>query len=227
MNISSQKEKWQKEYTSDKGVPTTFRTSPSSSVTNAIDFLESNDLITGNKVLDLGSGTGRNAIYLASKGYQVVCVDYIQEALDVLKKRVVESHVEERIELINRPLNREFPFNNEEFDIALDIATTMSLNDKEIELFESETKRILKNQGVFISYVLADDDEYMLKYGDKSKGYYESPLSGIREHCRSKEVLQEIYEDWKFLKMEKIEKNDIYYGEKYLRRLWWMILQKI
>lgn len=38
------------------------------------------------RALDLGCGTGRNAIYLASKGWQVTAVDYSQVAIDTVKK---------------------------------------------------------------------------------------------------------------------------------------------
>lgn len=71
----SQKSRWAKEYLSDRGVPTTTRATPSLSVVNAIKFLENKKLLTGKKTIDLGCGVGRNAIYLAQKGYEVTAVD--------------------------------------------------------------------------------------------------------------------------------------------------------
>lgn len=38
------------------------------------------------KVLDLGCGRGRNALYLAKKGFDVTAVDYSQESLDILQE---------------------------------------------------------------------------------------------------------------------------------------------
>lgn len=40
-----------------------------------------------NKILELGSGTGKHAILLAQKGYKLFGLDYSQEMVDIAKNR--------------------------------------------------------------------------------------------------------------------------------------------
>ena len=43
------------------------------------------------RALDLASGLGRNALYLAAQGWQVTAVDYARVALDILAEHAVEG----------------------------------------------------------------------------------------------------------------------------------------
>lgn len=50
-------------------------------------------LLTAGRVLELGCGNGRNAVYLASRGYQVDAVDYSQEAIGWARERADSAGV--------------------------------------------------------------------------------------------------------------------------------------
>ena len=221
----NQQQKWGKEYLSDHGVPTTTRTTPSLSVVNGLGFLKKNKLLMGEKVLDLGSGPGRNAIYLANEGLEVTAVDFIGSALQNLKKKAKALGIDSRIKTVKAPIGNKLPFENSCFDLALDITSSMSLDDREILIFEKELRRILKDSGILIMYILSDKDEYMLKYGDITKGFYISPAAGIVEHCRNDKELEKIFRKWKVFKFDLKEMEDEYFGKRYTRRLWWVILR--
>ncbi|MBA4184800.1 MAG: methyltransferase domain-containing protein [Acidobacteria bacterium] len=47
-----------------------------------------------NKALDLACGTGRNAIYLAEKGWQVTAVDRSSVGIEIARQRAAEKAVE-------------------------------------------------------------------------------------------------------------------------------------
>lgn len=55
--------------------------------------LQENGCIKGNSVLDIGCGSGDNAIYLAQKGYKVTGIDSSKSAISAAKKRVLASNV--------------------------------------------------------------------------------------------------------------------------------------
>ena len=57
------------------------------------DRLEKNTIAPG-KVLDLGCGPGRNAIYLAQKGFQVTAVDFSADSLKWAQERANKAEVE-------------------------------------------------------------------------------------------------------------------------------------
>lgn len=216
---------WEKEYQDKGGIPTTTRQNPSLAVIKLLAYFEEQQLNPGKKVLDIGSGIGRNAIYLANLGYQVIAIEFIQEALDILRENAQGLNLEDRIETINGSIAKKLPFNDNSFDLAIDIVSTISLTVEEMKEFEAEIGRVLKPDGFFLTYVHSRDDSYISQGADEN-GYKIIPESGIREHAFTGEELRELYRDWSVVKMEKIEKEDIFYGKKYIRRIWWVLLQK-
>ena len=51
------------------------------------------DLLPG-RALDLACGAGRNALWLASRGWKVTAVDGSSAALEILRQRAAERHIE-------------------------------------------------------------------------------------------------------------------------------------
>lgn len=63
-----------------------------------VDFiLEELDLPPGGHILDVGCGTGRHAVLLAQRGYQVTGVDLSSSMLDEAKKNACEAGVSLRL----------------------------------------------------------------------------------------------------------------------------------
>ncbi len=59
---------------------------------NLVSYFESGILHAG-KMLELGCGPGRNAIYASLKGYEVDAVDISKEAIDWAKERAREKNI--------------------------------------------------------------------------------------------------------------------------------------
>lgn len=67
------------------------------------------DLIEGNgapplpvgTALELGCGTGDNAIFLANNGWQVTAVDFVAQAIELARAKAREQHVDVRFEQAN------------------------------------------------------------------------------------------------------------------------------
>lgn len=70
------------------------------------------------KVLDLGMGEGRNAVFLATQGYEVTGVDFSQKALSHARALSQEKKV--KIRIINKDL-RFFKIPKKSFDVILNI----------------------------------------------------------------------------------------------------------
>ncbi|MCR8634940.1 class I SAM-dependent methyltransferase [Paenibacillus radicis (ex Xue et al. 2023)] len=89
---------WWNEFYSDreKGIPF-FVNAPDE---NLVQYFDSNTLIPG-RVLELGCGPGRNAIYMAQKGCEVDAVDLSQEALTWAKERASSLDVNVRFHCAN------------------------------------------------------------------------------------------------------------------------------
>ncbi|NOU95378.1 methyltransferase domain-containing protein [Paenibacillus sp. LMG 31456] len=89
---------WWNEFYSDreKGIPF-FVNAPDE---NLVQHFDNGTLFAG-RVLELGCGPGRNAIYMAQKGCEVDAVDLSQEALNWAKERAASLEVEVQFQCAN------------------------------------------------------------------------------------------------------------------------------
>jgi SAM-dependent methyltransferase len=220
----TQQQAWNNEYQHAQGVPTSTRTSPSSAVKRLIGYIEEHKLDTGKRVIDLGCGIGRNAFYLAELGYEVTGVDFAESALKKLEQAKSDHMGGEHVTTKHLNLAKQLPFPDRSFDIATDIVTTMTLTPEELPSFELEMRRIVRPGGLFLTYVLASDDGYLQA---TNPGQTQTTVqdSGITDNYLSEERLRRLYVHWTVLEMEKTEKQDIFYGREYTRRIWWMLLK--
>ena len=133
-----QKEIWQKEYKSLKNVPSSRRMRPSKVAVWLIkEFVSKKKIIPG-KALDIGSGKGRNAIYLAKNGYEVVGIEIVEEAIKFAKKEAKKKKVEGKVKFIKQNVGKKLVLKDKSFDLILDIWTMHLLNSKEREIYIKE-----------------------------------------------------------------------------------------
>jgi cyclopropane fatty-acyl-phospholipid synthase-like methyltransferase len=101
------------------------------------------------KALDLGCGTGTNAITLAENGWQVTGVDFAPNAIWAAKRKakaagaVADFHIGDVIRLdgIEGP-----------FDLILDIGCYHNLSPQEMTNYRENIHRLLGSEGTFMLY---------------------------------------------------------------------------
>ena len=82
------------------------------------EFLVENvDLLPQGKVLDVAMGEGRNAIYLAERGYQVEGVDISKEAIEKCLGVAQERGLKIKDEVAN--LERDYRIKSNEYDLII------------------------------------------------------------------------------------------------------------
>lgn len=105
----------------------------------------------GDKILDIGAGTGKYSIYFYNQGYDVTALELVKHNLRVLEKN------EPNIKAYHgNALN--LKFNDSSFDIVLLFGPMYHLISFEDKLKAiNEAKRVLKPNGlIFISYCMND-----------------------------------------------------------------------
>ncbi len=85
---TSSAQEWTSEYRRG-GIPSSVREEPSGSVVKFVEFVRTAGALTGN-ALDIGCGSGRNSLYLASLGYSVTAIDFVQTAIEDLRQKAEE-----------------------------------------------------------------------------------------------------------------------------------------
>ncbi len=132
-------------------------------------------LTKGSKVLDLGSGNGRNSIYLAKEGMEVVGLDFSRALLRIVSNKVEWKEVSKKVRLIEGDCAH-LPFKNDSFDAVLYIATLHHLPTPKERLNSLlEIKRCLKTGGRALVSAWAQEqekfkEELKMSKGNKDKG---------------------------------------------------------
>lgn len=64
---------------------------------HVIRFVKRNFRDRNSVILDFGCGTGRNAIALAMEGYNMIAMDYSEEAIELARKKSLEKSLGYRV----------------------------------------------------------------------------------------------------------------------------------
>lgn len=107
-----------------------------------MDFIT--EFSDGNRIIDIGCGNGRNAVYMAGMGLRVTGLDISPELLELARANANEKEVGHLCDFILGDIT-ELPFDDNEFDGGLYIASLHHLATDE-ERFTSirELSRVLR-----------------------------------------------------------------------------------
>lgn len=102
------------------------------------------------KILDLGCGIGRHAIFFSKNGFDVGACDLSQEGIDKLNKLIKNKGLNINAEVSDM---LSLPYENNSFDGLIAFHVISHTDDKGIDKVLSEIKRVLKLQGeAFITF---------------------------------------------------------------------------
>lgn len=210
----------------------TGKSEPQRDVTRFLKFLKKteNVEINGLKVLDLGSGTGRNTNYLQSLGNDCIGLEISDTAIDIAQKRAQQENLETKF--IKHDIGSPYPFSDNEFDLILDVTSSNSLNDDERKIYFSECSRVLKKGGHFFVKALCKDgdknaqnllkispgverDTYIMKEIDLTE----------RVFCRE-DFIKTYSQYFEILKLEKKTSYTQFNEKSYKRNFWIAYLKK-
>ena len=112
-------------------------------------FLEQNP---PGRALDLGCGTGTNALTLAKRGWQVVGVDYVSRAIRMARRKIHEAELADKADfLVGDVLDPDLV--QGEFELILDIGCFHSFNGTDIHRYKDLVFSHLAPGGSLLLYV--------------------------------------------------------------------------
>ena len=155
---------------------------PSKSVSILTEHLDKGD------ILDLGCGEGRNALFLAEKGFKVLGVDKSDKSISIMLDRAQQIRKKTGKELQLSGLNIDILtyYVNENFDAVICMNILHFFDKKDIIKVVKNIKNSTKINGFNVIDVFTEDNPY------KNLPY-----------LFKKEELKELYKDWKILKYEE------------------------
>lgn len=140
-----------------------------------VELLSCDDAPKKGRALDIACGTGNYSFYLAQNGFDVVGVDFSENALAAARKKNEDSP--HAIDFKHVDITKmDGIFESESFDFIFDYTTLHHLEDADIPGFVDECWRMLKPGGkvLLVCYSDEDDDEdnQKLDTGDVAQGKY-------------------------------------------------------
>jgi SAM-dependent methyltransferase len=125
------------------------------------------------KALDLGCGTGTNAITLTRHGWQVTGIDFASRAIRSAKQKARKAglQIDLRVGDVSQPKNVMGPF-----DLILDIGCFHSLSAEERTEYTRNLERLLATDGTFLSYVFFRDP------AENGPGLVEADVQALSDH---------------------------------------------
>jgi SAM-dependent methyltransferase len=103
------------------------------------------------KILELGFGQGRDTIYFARNGFDVVALDYCEKGIESLMGKAMESVVSSSVIPIQHDVREQLPFEDGTFDACYShMLYCMPLTFSDLRSLSTEVRRILKPGGLNI-----------------------------------------------------------------------------
>jgi SAM-dependent methyltransferase len=216
---------WEKEYRNPLFV--TKKDGPQADTLRFLKFLKKEEKykVEGRTILDLGSGTGRNANYLAEMGNKVIGIEISKTALEIAKARARELSLAVLYRLGDIGEKYDIPDNS--VDIVLDVTSSNSLDEAGREIYLSETNRVLKIGGYFFVRALCKDGnknvKNLLKLSPgREHNTYIIKENGLTERVFSREDFVKMY--GKYFKILSLEKKTNYstFNNRLYKRDYWL-----
>lgn len=118
-----------------------------------IDLVEVERFPPG-RALDLGCGTGTNAIYLARHGWQVVGIDFVAQAIRAARRKARRAGVARQARFVRADITRLAELSLPgPFDLALDIGCGHSLPASALPAYADALAGLVRSGGIFMTYM--------------------------------------------------------------------------
>ena len=192
----------------------TYKWTPSDSVVNFFPVLKN---ISAHKVLDLGCGTGRNALFLSKDGFMVVGVDISKTALQVAYQKIKNGGLHNII-LMQGDI-ADLPFPPQHFDAIISINVIHHAKINDIQKIVNEIYRVLRDDGKGLVTVVSDMDYKFGKGGRLEEKTYElgegvHGEKGIIHHFFNELETKALFNKFKILTTRLLQK-DVEGGRNY------------
>lgn len=223
---------WEREYQNPK-LLITENEKPHAELVKFLKWLKKEKKIgdlSGWQVLDLGSGTGRNANFLANKGANVIGFEYSKTAVEMAKHRAGDLGL--MVNYQQQDIGEKYPLADNSIDLILDLTSSNSLDNSAREIYLSEIARVLKPSGYVLVRLLAKDADKNAKWllanhPGAEVDTYILPEVGLTERVLSREDFVKFY--GKVGAIEKLELVPHYTqmaGRKFKRNFWVAYIHK-
>ncbi|UGY95038.1 class I SAM-dependent methyltransferase [Streptomyces gobiensis] len=187
-----------------------YGTEPSGPATYAADVFQA---AGAREVLELGAGHGRDALYLARRGFSVQAADFSADGLAQLRERAERSGVGERVTTLVHDVRTPLPLDDHSVDaVFAHMLLCMALSTAEIHAAVAEIGRVLRPGGTFVYTVRHTGDAHYGSGTAHGDDIYEH--GGFAVHFFDRALVDSLARGWRLDEVHAFEEGEL------PRRLW-------
>ena len=193
-----------------------FGLEPSAAAVKSYELFKEENI---KKIVELGAGLGRDAIFFAQKKIHVEALDYSPAAIKIINEKAKKNNLLNLVSAQVFDIRKKLPFDNNSVEACFShMLYCMALSNSDLENLNSEIFRILKPGGINIYTVRHTND------GDYKNGIhigenlYEN--DGFIVHFFSKDKVNQLSKGFEILNTEKFEEGN------FPRKLFKVVLRK-
>jgi len=178
------------------------------------------------QVLDLGCGTGYDALALARRGFEVEGIDYAQVAIDEAIRLAGAEGL--AIDFRQGDIGLRLPYADGAFDAVISNLVLHSFDDEALRRIVGEVDRCLRPSGLFLFHANAMEDleqRLSVQPPERQLGPRSFVLAGGQTmHFFSRDYCETLLADWLPLMLEPATSFDA--GGNPIKRVWRCAVRK-
>lgn len=199
--IPDQKAVWEKKH--GAGEHESFRGDPSK-----FAVVVANKLYKNSKILELGCGVGRDAVFFAEQGHEVLATDFSETIIERDSQAFAGSNVTFRVLDMSQPL----PFEHGSFDVVYANLSIHYYLDEDTRKIIADVARVLKPGGL-LAFACRSVNDFHYGNGEEiEKDVFVSSKGHVR-HLFSADYARDLMRH-KFRVEFLDEVEEVYVGEK-------------
>ena len=198
--LNAQRQHWQEMFVKK---PDMFGTEPSDPAQKAAEIFKKEDKT---KILELGSGQGRDTFHFARNGFQVSALDYSDSAIAAITDKAQRMGLSASIAALQHDVRVPLPFDDDSFDGCYShMLYCMALTSTDLEFLSSEVRRVLKLGGLNIYTVRNTHDPDYRTGIHRGEDMYE--VGGFIVHFFSREKVAYLAKGYDLVSIDEFEEG--------------------
>ena len=199
--LNQQSQHWEKNFSSK---PEMFGLEQSLSAEKALKLFKEKKI---SKVLELGSGLGRDTIFFAKNLIHVTALDYSSSGIEIIKQKALKQNLSKNISTNIFDIRKKLPFDDNSIEACFShMLYCMALTSNELKNLNNEICRVLKPSGLNIYTVRNTFDGDYKKGIHRGEDLYEN--DGFIVHFFSKNKVKSLFSGFKNILIEEFEEGN-------------------
>ncbi len=198
--LDAQHQHWRKTFAQK---PDMFGAGPSDAARAAVEMFKKE---SKKRILELGSGQGRDTLFFAQNGFLIDALDYAESAVEAIANNARNTGLSSSITALQHDVRHPLPFDDETFDGCYShMLYCMALTTPELQFLSDEVRRVLKPAGLNIYTVRNTDDPDYGTGVHRGKDMYEA--GGFVVHFFSRKKVMHLAKGYDIVSVDEFEEG--------------------